>query len=352
MKGRYHIVVQNNRVRYELDIKRNITIIRGDSATGKTTLIQMLESAYSLGESSGIEVVCEKTCRTLGGKDWDIVMANIHDQIVFIDEENNFIKSQEFAVAVKNSDNYYVIVTREDLPNLPYSVEEIYGIHTSGKYHNMNRYFNEMHKIYGSDNKTNVGKQGYLYDWRMANDSYSADYDIAKSDIPQSIVVEDSNSGFEFFRALLGNTEIECISAVGKSNIKGVLSNSGDKNILAIADGAAIGSEMNELYQYMQHHHNVKLYLPESFEWIVLKSGLIDGRTLQEVLERPEDYIDGKIYLSWERYFTALLVEYTKDSYLKYNKSKLNTVYLHEKNKKAILDVIKESVELPLNHSD
>ena len=38
MKGKYHVIVQNKRLRYEFDIKRNITIIRGDSATGKTTL--------------------------------------------------------------------------------------------------------------------------------------------------------------------------------------------------------------------------------------------------------------------------------------------------------------------------
>ena len=43
MKGKYHIVIQNNKLRYELDIRRNITIIRGDSATGKTKLIQLLE---------------------------------------------------------------------------------------------------------------------------------------------------------------------------------------------------------------------------------------------------------------------------------------------------------------------
>lgn len=36
MKGSYHIIVQNKRIRYEFDIRRNITIIRGDSATGKT----------------------------------------------------------------------------------------------------------------------------------------------------------------------------------------------------------------------------------------------------------------------------------------------------------------------------
>ena len=59
MKGKYHIVVQNNRLRYELDIRRNITIIRGDSATGKTKLIDLLEQAADLGEGSGVEVLCD-----------------------------------------------------------------------------------------------------------------------------------------------------------------------------------------------------------------------------------------------------------------------------------------------------
>lgn len=151
MKGKYHVVVQNNRLRYELDIRRNITIIRGDSATGKTTLIQLLTQAAALGESSGVEVICERPCRTLSGNDWKLILPDIHDQIVFLDEENQFIKSQEFASAVKNSDNYFVIMTREDLPNLPYSVEEIYGIHTSGKYHDLRRTYNEMYQIYSPE---------------------------------------------------------------------------------------------------------------------------------------------------------------------------------------------------------
>lgn len=42
----------------------------------------------------------------------------------------------------------------------------------------------------------------------------------------------------------------------------------------------------------------------------------------------------------WERFFTALLVDETKESYLHYNKGKLNQVYLNEKEKAALLDVI------------
>lgn len=51
----------------------------------------------------------------------------------------------------KESDNYFVIITREELPNLPYSVEEIYGIHTAGKYHNTKKIYNEFYYIYGSE---------------------------------------------------------------------------------------------------------------------------------------------------------------------------------------------------------
>ncbi|MBQ6230498.1 MAG: translation initiation factor 2, partial [Eubacterium sp.] len=63
-----------------------------------------------------------------------IILPSIENSIVFIDEDNDFLRTEEFAEAIRNSSNYYVIVTREGLPNLPYSVNEIYGIRESGKY--------------------------------------------------------------------------------------------------------------------------------------------------------------------------------------------------------------------------
>lgn len=109
---------------------------------------------------------------------------------------------------------------------------------------------------------------------------------------------------------------------------------------LVIADGAAIGSEMNELYQLMCHKPTIKCYLPESFEWIVLKSGVVGGKIVQDILGHPEDFVESQKYFSWEHFFVALLVEHTQDSYLKYSKSKLNGAYLHDKIKQAILDVM------------
>jgi predicted ATP-binding protein involved in virulence len=65
MKGSYEIIVRNNRLRYKFTIRRNITILRGNSATGKTTLIEMIKSYLSDGVESGIEVLCDRKCVVL-----------------------------------------------------------------------------------------------------------------------------------------------------------------------------------------------------------------------------------------------------------------------------------------------
>ena len=70
------------------------------------------------------------------------------DCIVFIDEGNAFIMGDDFAAAIQDSDNYYVIVTREGIPSLPYSVDEIYGIRDSGKYGTLKRTYNEFYHLY------------------------------------------------------------------------------------------------------------------------------------------------------------------------------------------------------------
>lgn len=314
LKGKYKITVKNNRLQYEFEIKRNITVIRGDSATGKTTLINMLRQAENLGSSSGIDVICSAPCRILEGASWQLILENSSGTIFFTDEENAFINTKEFAEAVRNSDNYYVLITRESLYNLPYSVEEIYGLHCSGKYHDTKRAYQQMYQIYSGYHEMPV--------------------------MPEKIVTEDSNSGFEFFKAVGEENGISCESAGGKSNIFRLIEQTGKESVCVIADGAAIGPEMDRLYQCALSKENIYLYFPESFEWLILSSGLIQGKEIRTILAHPENFLDSREYFSWDRFFTALLVEYTKDSHLRYSKAKLNQAYLHERNRKLILESI------------
>ena len=103
------------------------------------------------GDSSGVLVKCVVPCVVIGGQRWEENLQFIHNSIVFIDECNRFIKSEDFAVRVKESDNYFVIVTRDDLPNLPYSVKEIYGIRNSGKYAGLKQVYNEFYCFAGKN---------------------------------------------------------------------------------------------------------------------------------------------------------------------------------------------------------
>lgn len=49
---------------------------------------------------------------------------------------------------MKRSTNYFVIITRKPIKTLPYSINEIYGIRTSGKYHFPDKVYNEFYPIY------------------------------------------------------------------------------------------------------------------------------------------------------------------------------------------------------------
>ncbi|MCD8018795.1 MAG: hypothetical protein LUF92_04200 [Clostridiales bacterium] len=164
--------------------------------------------------------------------------------------------------------------------------------------------------------------------------------------------MEDSNAGFEFFKNVSERKGISCESAGKKSNLFSTLKKvQGKDELCVIADGAAIGPEMNQLYERAQQMKNIKLYLPESFEWIILKSGIIKGKEIQMILEHPENYIDCKDFFSWERFFTRILIDKTEGSHLSYKKSSLNKTYLHYKNRKMILRCIEE-IELEEIKSD
>lgn len=316
MKGKHRVVVQNKRIRYDFEVRRNLTVIRGDSATGKTTLVDMIREYFENGSASAIELLCDKQCAVIEGRTWQVQLSTMQDSIIFIDEGNDFVTSREFASAIKDTDNYYVIVTREGISTLPYSVDEIYGIRNSGKYGTLKRTYQELFHLYERS-------------------------DYQKSIRPRLVIAEDSNSGYEFFSHVCEVSKYaECISAKGKSNVFSTLVKFRDQDTLVIADGAAFGSEMEKIVRLMKDCPNINLYLPESFEWLILKAGVIDDNEIASMLEHPEEEIESRQYFSWERYFTEQLIHHTDGTYLKYTKKRINPVYVQDKVRHKILGVM------------
>ena len=150
MKGNIKVVVSTKKLRYELNLRRNITIIQGDSATAKTTLIQIINDYLSSRTGPGTDVICKKKCAVLSG-DLESVLIRLErlsDTIVFANEQEHFLYPKRFAAAVLKSDCYFVFITRDDLHTLPYSVNEIYCLKNSGYYQNTRQVYNSLHQIY------------------------------------------------------------------------------------------------------------------------------------------------------------------------------------------------------------
>ena len=327
MLGKHHVVVESSGLKYSFEIRRNITIIQGDSATGKTTLTEMLAAYRRLGPGQGITVSSDVPVYVYIGEDaeWKYNLEKITGSLVFIDEDYRFYYTREFAEYLPTTDNYYIFITRKPIYELPYSTNEIYGIRTSGKYHFPEQIYHEFYPIYPAlwDSSEQAGMEGH------------------KKEL--LILIEDKESGYQFFQNVAGNNR--CISSEGNSNLyRKMLETDSENGLLVIADGAALGPYIDMLVKITKLDAHIALYFPESFEWMILKSGILRDADIDEILSHPEKYIDSREYISWERFFTALLREKTKDDPVKrYEKKELSAFYTGE-NAKQILQVMPEEI--------
>lgn len=126
------------------------------------------------------------------GNMWKEYLKRIKDSIVFIDEGERYVSSKEFARYIKQTDNYYVIMTRNNLYEMPYSVDSIYEIKKSGTYGSLKKTYNSFKKMYGK---------------RINEKCVYGDNDI--------IIVEDSKSGYQFYTKVSEAVNVKCISAKG-----------------------------------------------------------------------------------------------------------------------------------------
>ena len=87
MRGSYKVIIQNNRVQFKLTINRNLTIIQGNSATGKTTLLDMVAAHEELGAQSGVTQYLENIGVEIS-KRFPAVLFLLMRAILLFDQEN------------------------------------------------------------------------------------------------------------------------------------------------------------------------------------------------------------------------------------------------------------------------
>lgn len=326
MKGKYKFRVEGKNLLYNFEIKRNITILRGDSATGKTTLLLMLLQYFRDGTASGYEVETDANYYVFINPPnvgtWYDELSTFHNTIIFIEENNNFVRTRSFAKYVKTSDNYFVIVNRDPIKNLAYSTKEIYTLESKPSKDGLKHFY--------------TFKELYTNQEQIDNN-----FDL--------IITEDSNSGFQFFKHFFSE-KVE--QGGGNARVLYTLKKFTERNVLCIVDGAAYGAHIQSIYKYSEDRldRNIVLWMPESFEYLLLKAGIIEFEDVTKVLAEPYNYIECSKYFSWERFFTDLAIEHSSPEY-KYSKKTLKSFYYSEENKEKFRKVIPEDLKKDNNSS-
>ncbi len=134
MVGRHHLEIENRKARYVLDIDRKVTVIKGNSGTGKTTLIRMIQGYSAQGIKSGITIrnrtgipitVFDTNTR------WDEELDKRAASIIFVDEATDYIYSTAFQEAFTKSEHYLVVISRSGQFNhIPFAIQSIYELRT------------------------------------------------------------------------------------------------------------------------------------------------------------------------------------------------------------------------------
>lgn len=313
MKGRHVISITSRKATYSLELERKISVIKGKSGTGKSSIIRLLADFLELGKDSGIKVSIGSSASLMvltNASKWETILSEIENTVIFIDEDVRFLYDLDFQRALWDSDCYAVIVSRSGMfTALPFAVSSVYELVTQ------------------KNGNATVTKMYRLYEEKIG----STDFDF--------VLTEDSNSGFEMAELAFIGGRTTVGSAKGNSNVQKVLLEYADRysDICVTVDGAAFGGFIEPVLKIAEIKGTVLISVPESFEYILLKSDIFK-KYLSEELTKTYDYCDCKEYITWERYYEALLEKLTSEHLgFTYSKHTLNSYFKTDKCAKDFL---------------
>lgn len=308
MKGKHIVSITSRRAEYRLELERKITVIKGKSGTGKSSVIRLVSDYLELGKDSGIKVTVSSSTRLLvltNSSDWDTVMPSLRNTIIFFDEDVRYIYTEAFQKALWTADCYAVIISRSgQFTGLPFAVSSIYELVTE---RNGKNTITSMYHLYEEKHKRN-------------------DFDL--------VVTEDSNSGYELAKYAFDSEKMRVISAGGNASVYRTLMKNGGENdqICVDVDGAAFGPYIEPVLKFAELQGTISVSAPESFEFILLHlDSVMKHLSLDHgELSRTYDFCDSKDFITWERYYENLLNEITTEHLgFSYGKSKLNPYFLN-----------------------
>ncbi|MCI8751325.1 MAG: hypothetical protein HFH66_08175 [Lachnospiraceae bacterium] len=277
------IHLKTKRLEYKFEITQKYNLIIGDSGKGKTTLIKTLKDLLdepSAGTLDGYKQI--KTSIDLRLED----LTNLTDYVFLIDEFSEILKLKDIASVMENSQNYFVIISRDEtLGFKSISLDCVYEMHASGKFHELRQAYKIPEKMFAVD----------------------------------GIICEDSKSGYQFIKDRFGNlvsvdyakSHLEDKTG-GKSKFAEYLNSfKSDSHLCLVFDRSAIGYDYHKILNSIhQNKLNVCMIDWDSFEYYILQSPVFNKR-----VPEPMDMYESKEKLA--TFMLSELINYKKTSLTK-----------------------------------
>lgn len=258
--------LKTKRLEYQFEIKHKYNLIKGDSGTGKTTLHELI-SAYN---STPNAVNCLGYNKLYA---WPVNASHLelldhNDDIIIIDEDALILHRHDIASLLSNSNNYFLIINRDTkFSYLPISLDSIFTMKSSGKFHTLELLYPNASRHLYSGNVTNI-------------------------------IVEDSTSGLRFIKEVFsksgviinhpGELELPKSSKGGKSKIIVActeLIKSGVTKMAIILDKIGIGNTFDDIYNILMLRDDIDIFLIDwtCFEDYIITSPFINGKSVTSV---------------------------------------------------------------------
>jgi hypothetical protein len=280
---------------WDIPLERRITIVRGDSGLGKTTLINLINESQERGDS-GVIVESRLGILIVSMGTWQLLMTSARNSILIFDDLS-IVESAQFAKLIKDTEdagNYYLIFSREEIGMDKFSMLSI-SISSILRF------------ITSDDGKKHFTEPYYKLSWYSAEDIMCT-----------NVLIEDKSAGAQFFKKVFGEDYVQSATS-GKSTIVqdaiDLLKDNVECVLLVLPDMAAFGCNMDAFYNLVTIWYDRRIFFDsryECFEELLLNTQYFKGNNVvTSQLESIEEFANK--YVSWESYYEELLMSETKD---------------------------------------
>lgn len=287
------IHVRNRCADYQFDISQKYNLLTGDSGTGKTTLYNMI-SAYDENKNNiqclgykklGTDITLLRVLSDMTLEDDEAekhkLLHSVDGYFIILDENSSILQRKNAPSILKKFNCYFLIICRKiALGFKSISLDCVFELVASGKYHKFIKHYNLPTKMF------------------LCNE----------------IICEDSKSGMQFIKSVLGNAVVSYARGSdedtlgGKAKFVACLSSYTNCNLCIVFDKAAIGYDMDGILEKIKQQ---KLHVC-FIDWDSFESYVLESPAFNVHVPEPECYYESKEVLA-----TKLLnerIHYSKET--------------------------------------